>query len=99
MIRTDPVAGSPIQLGDTVRLYVSIGAKRRVPDVTGTSEADAQAIVRGSQLTVGTSVYQGCDILGTICDTIDPGIVVSTDPPVGTLVADATTISLIVRTP
>jgi serine/threonine-protein kinase len=99
VIRTDPVAGSPIQLGDTVRLYVSIGANRRVPDVTGATEADAQAIVRGSNLAVGTSVYQGCDILGTICDTIDPGVVVSTEPPVGTLVTDDTSISLIIRTP
>ncbi len=99
VIRTDPVAGSPIQLGDTVRLYVSIGANRRVPDVTGATEADAQAIIRGSNLAVGTSVYQGCDILGTICDTIDPGVVVSTEPPVGTLVTDDTSISLIIRTP
>jgi serine/threonine-protein kinase len=99
IIRTDPVAGAPIQPGDTVRLYVSIGNKRRVPDVTGTIEADAQAIIRGSQLTVGTSTYQGCDMLGTICDTIDPGVVVSTEPPVGALVEDSTTITLLVRTP
>jgi len=99
IIRTDPVAGAPIQAGDTVRLYVSIGNKRRVPDVTGTTEADAQAIIRGSQLTLGTSIYQGCDILGTICDTIDPGVVVSTEPAMGTLVADGTAITLLVRTP
>jgi serine/threonine-protein kinase len=99
IIRTDPVAGAPIQPGDTVRLYVSIGNKRRVPDVTGTTEADAQAIIRGSQLTLGTSVYQGCDVLETICDTIDPGVVVSTEPAMGALVADGTTITLLVRTP
>ena len=99
VIRTDPVAGSPIQPGDTVRMFVSIGAKRRVPDVTGTTEADAQAIVRGSNLALGTIVYQGCDVLGTICDTIDPGVVVSTEPPVGTLVSDNTAVTLFVRTP
>jgi serine/threonine-protein kinase len=99
IIRTDPVAGAPIQLGDTVRLYVSIGNKRRVPDVTGTTEADAQAIIRGSQLTLGTNIYQGCDVLGTICDTIDPGVVVSTEPAIGALVADGTTITLLIRTP
>ncbi len=99
LIRSDPAAGAPIQLGDTVRLYISLGNKRRVPDVTGTTEPDAQAIIRGSRFTVGTSVYQGCDVLGTICDTIDPGVVVSTDPAMGSLVADGTTVTLIVRTP
>ena len=99
VIRTDPVAGAAVHPGDTVQIYVSTGAKRRVPDVTGVTEADAQAIIRGARLVVGTSVYQGCDVLGTICDTIDPGVVVHTEPAVGTFVTDGTTITLIVRTP
>jgi serine/threonine-protein kinase len=99
VIRTDPVAGAGVQPGDTIQIVASTGSNRRVPDVTGVTEADAQAIIRGARLVVGTSVYQGCDVLGNICDTIDPGIVVHTEPAVGAFVADGTSITLIVRTP
>jgi beta-lactam-binding protein with PASTA domain len=35
VFRTEPVAGTPLRRGDTVTIFVSLGDKVRMPDVTG----------------------------------------------------------------
>lgn len=99
VVRTDPVPGTDLQGGDTVRVYTSIGANRRIPNVVGINEADALKLFESVGITGTTVEYKGCDVLGTTCDTIAAGQVVSTTPEVGTLTPDGTAIVVIVRQP
>lgn len=99
IIRTDPPAYTQTQTGDTIRVYSSIGNNRRVPNVTGISEQDAVKLLNAAQIPIASSDYQTCDTLGTVCDTIQPGFVVNTNPPVGSLIPTSQEIILIVRTP
>ncbi len=99
VISTDPAPGSDLQTGDTVRVYTSLGANRRIPNVIGIGEADAIRLIESVGI-VGTVVeYKGCDTLGTLCDTIGAGQVASSTPEVGTLIPDGTAITLTVRQP
>ncbi len=99
IISTDPPANTQIQAGDTIRVYSSIGNNRRVPNVSGISEPDATRLLTAAQIAVGTTDYQNCDTLGTLCDTIQPGFVASTNPPVGSLIPISQEIILVVRQP
>jgi serine/threonine-protein kinase len=99
IIRTDPPAYTQVQSGDTIRVYSSIGNNRRVPNVTGISEQDAVKLLTAAEISIANSDYQTCDTLGTVCDTIQPGFVVNTNPPVGSLIPTSQEIILIVRTP
>lgn len=99
IVRTDPPAYTQIQAGDTIRVYSSIGNNRRVPNVTGISEQDAIKLLNAAEIPIASSDYQTCDTLGTACDTIQPGFVVNTNPPVGSLIPTSQEIILIVRTP
>lgn len=99
VINTDPAPGSDLQTGDTVRVYTSLGANRRIPNVIGIAEADAIRLIESVGI-VGTVVeYKGCDTLGTLCDTIGAGQVAASTPEVGTLIPDGTAITLTVRQP
>lgn len=99
IISTDPPANTQVQAGDTIRIYSSIGNNRRVPNVSGISEQDAIKLLTAAQITVANSDYQNCDTLGSICDTIQPGFVVNTNPPVGSLIPTSQEIILVVRQP
>ncbi|MFZ9857445.1 MAG: Stk1 family PASTA domain-containing Ser/Thr kinase [Roseiflexaceae bacterium] len=99
IIRTDPPAYTQVQSGDTIRVYASIGNNRRVPNVTSISEQDAIKLLTAAGIQIASSDYQTCDTLGTACDTIQPGFVVNTNPPVGSLIPTSQEIILIVRTP
>ena len=99
VIRTDPVPDSALQAGDTVRIYASLGANRRVPNVVNISEIDALKLLQSAGITTTNVVYQGCDTLGTLCDTVAAGQVASTEPTIGSLVPDGTTIVVTVRQP
>jgi serine/threonine protein kinase len=99
IVRTDPPAYTQVQSGDTIRVYSSIGNNRRVPNVTGISEQDAVKLLTAAEIPIASSDYQTCDTLGTACDTIQPGYVVNTNPPVGSLIPTSQEIILIVRTP
>jgi len=99
VVRTDPVPGSDLQAGDTVRVYTSLGANRRIPNVIGINESDAVKLIESVGITGTTVEYKGCDVLGTVCDTIAPGQVVTSTPDVGILIPDGTAIVLTVRQP
>lgn len=99
VIRTDPAPDSTLQAGDTVRIYASLGANRRVPNVVNISEIDALKLLQSAGITTTNVVYQGCDTLGTLCDTVAAGQVASTEPTIGSLVPDGTTIVVTVRQP
>lgn len=99
IIRTDPPAYTQLQLGDSVRVFSSIGNNKRVPDVTNKSEQDAIKLLSAAEIPIASSDYQTCDTLGTVCDTIQPGFVVNTNPPVGSLIPTSQEIILVVRAP
>lgn len=99
IISTDPPANTLVEVGDTIRVYSSIGNNRRVPDVNNTTEQVAIQVLSAAQINVASTDYQTCDTLGTICDTIQPGYVVGTNPPVGSLIPTSQDIILVVRQP
>ena len=59
VIATDPPAGTELQVGSAVTVLVSSGpAQVRVPDVTGQSQAGAEAALSTAGLTVGVITPQ-----------------------------------------
>ncbi|HEX6145899.1 MAG TPA: Stk1 family PASTA domain-containing Ser/Thr kinase [Acidimicrobiia bacterium] len=62
VIRTDPVADTEVQLGDTVLIVVSLGpAPVEVPDLFGLNQAQAQAALEQRGLLMVTSTQQVAD--------------------------------------
>lgn len=99
VVRTDPPAYTQVQPGDTVRVFSSIGNNRRVPNVSGLKEQEAIQLLTAAQIPIASSDYQDCDTLGSACDTIEPGVVANTNPPVGSLIPISQEIILVVRKP
>ena len=99
VIRTDPVPDSILQAGDTVRVYASLGANHRIPNVVNIPEVDALKLLESAGITTTNVVYQGCDNLGTLCDSVAAGQVARTEPAIGSLIPDGTTIVVTVRQP
>ncbi len=99
VIRTDPAPDSLLQAGDTVRVYASLGANRRVPNIVNIPEVDALKLLQSAGITTTNVVYQGCDNLGTLCDIVAAGQVARTEPAIGSLIADGTTIVITIRQP
>lgn len=99
VIRTDPAPESVLQAGDTVRIYTSLGANRRIPNVVNVSEVDALKLLQSVGIVTTNVVYQGCDTLGILCDTLAAGQVASTEPTSGSLVSDGTLVVITVRQP
>lgn len=61
VVRTEPEAGTVLDIGDTVTLYVNYGAdtiKTSVPNFVGMTEADALIHVIENQLEVGKVTYE-----------------------------------------
>ena len=61
VVRTEPEAGTVMNMGDTVTLYVNYGAdtvKTSVPNFVGMTEADALIHVIENQLEVGKVTYE-----------------------------------------
>lgn len=99
VFRTEPAAGTPLRRGDPVTIFVSIGDKVRMPDVTGLPEEEAIRRIDAAGLTWSYSDYQGCDKLGDLCDRYAPGVVVSSIPRGGELVDRGSPVTLGVRAP
>jgi beta-lactam-binding protein with PASTA domain/tRNA A-37 threonylcarbamoyl transferase component Bud32 len=79
IVATDPRAGSQVKSSGTVTLFLSLGpVKVPVPQVTGQSLAQAISALKGDGFKVAAPVQ-------VPSDTIGAGIVVSTNPPGGTL--------------
>ncbi len=84
VISENPPAGTLVASGSAVSLVVSTGpCLVAVPDVVGQTQAGAGITLTGAGLGTGT-VTQQCS------DTVAAGLVVSEDPPAGTLVAPGT---------
>jgi serine/threonine-protein kinase len=85
--------------GQIITIWVSIGDKVRMPDVTGLSEEQAKQQISAAGLAWSYSDLQGCDKLGDLCNRYAPGQVVSSQPRGGELVPRGTGVTLGVRAP
>jgi serine/threonine-protein kinase len=86
--------------GQVVTIWVSIGDKVTMPDVTGRTEAEARQMIINAGLPAPYSDVQNCDKLGAeICVKFAPGQVVSSIPRGGDLVPRGTAVTIGVRAP
>lgn len=91
VISSDPVAGTEVEEGSTVKIIISNGKEQKkvvVPNLEGMSEADAAAKLTELNL-VGAPTYE-------YSDTVKEGQVISQDPVVNTEVDDQSTVSYVV---
>lgn len=91
VISSDPVAGTEVEEGSTVKIIISNGKEQKkvvVPDLEGMSEADAAAKLTELNL-VGAPTYE-------YSDTVKEGQVISQDPVVNTEVDEQSTVSYVV---
>ncbi|MGH9008942.1 MAG: PASTA domain-containing protein, partial [Acidimicrobiia bacterium] len=87
--RTDPAAGSLVERGSEVKLYVSSGREQVViPDVSGQDAVEAANALGAKSLSV-ERVFQPSD-------SVDSGKVIGTNPAAGSSVAKSSKIQLIV---
>ena len=97
--RQDPV-DVKLPKGQVVTIWVSIGDKVTMPDVTGRSEAEARQMIMNAGLADPYADVQNCDKLGTeICGRFGPGQVVSSIPRGGERVPRGTNVTIGVRAP
>lgn len=90
IISTDPPAGQRVGEHTTITVYVSSGAIMvSVPDLVGKSEADATAQLTIAKLALGT-------ITPANSPTIPEGMIISSDPPIGTQVKGGSLVNLVV---
>ncbi len=89
VIGTEPPAGTELQVGSPVVVVLSSGpAQVKVPDVSGDSQAGAEAALTAVGLTVGTVTQQ--------VSTQPAGSVISQSPSAGSSVRTDTEVSLVV---
>ena len=91
VISSDPVAGTEVEEGSTVKIIISNGKETKkiaVPNLKGRSEADAAAKLQEVNL-VGNPSYE-------YSDDVKEGQVISQDPEVNTEVDEGTTVSYVV---
>lgn len=91
VISSDPVAGTEVEEGSTVKIIISNGKEQKkvvVPNLEGMSEADAAAKLTELNL-VGAPMYE-------YSDTVKEGQVISQDPVVNTEVDEQSTVSYVV---
>src|SRR5206468_10653964 len=86
----DPIAGTNVALGSTIKLTIAIGAATTtVPDLRGKSESEALNLIPAAGLTIGART-----------DAYDPvvpvGFVVAQNPGPGAIVAKATVVDYVV---
>jgi eukaryotic-like serine/threonine-protein kinase len=90
VVSTDPAAGTPVVVGESVTLTVSTGPDAvQVPDVTGRTQEQARAQLTGAGLTVG-------DVTTSDDPSVDKGEVISTDPAGGTSQPRGTAVAIVV---
>lgn len=91
VISSDPVAGTEVEEGSTVKIIISNGKEQKkvvVPNLEGMSEADAATKLTELNL-VGAPTYE-------YSDTVKEGQVISQDPVVNTDVDEQSTVSYVV---
>jgi eukaryotic-like serine/threonine-protein kinase len=90
VISTDPAAGTEVQVGSNVTVFVSSGpAPVRVPSVTGQSQSSAEAALTSAGLTVGAVIQHSSS-------TQSPGSVISQSPAGGASVPAGARVNLTV---
>jgi beta-lactam-binding protein with PASTA domain len=88
---TSPAAGTEVEAGSTVTVFVSTGpATVAVPDVVGQVAANAQAALEGEGFVVTTTEVPS--------DEVEEGLVIATNPTAGIEVAPGTTVDMAVST-
>lgn len=91
VISSDPVAGTEVEEGSTVKIIISNGKEQKkvvVPNLEGMSEADAAEKLTELNL-VGAPTYE-------YSDTVKEGQVISQDPVVNTEVDEQSIVSYVV---
>jgi serine/threonine protein kinase len=96
--RQDPV-DVKLPKGQVVTIWVSIGDKVTMPDVTGKTLDEAKRLIANAGLADPYPDVQGCDKLGDLCNKFGPGQVVSSIPRGGDRVARGTAVTVGVRAP
>jgi len=89
VISQNPSAGTEVSPGTSTSLVVSLGPSVLVPDTVGRTQAEAESLITGAGLVVGTITHQ-------YNNSVPLGIVISQNPPVGTMVASGSTVTLVV---
>jgi serine/threonine-protein kinase len=90
VMSTDPGAGAEVKRGTDVTVTVSKGPERyAAPNVVKKSEAEARDQIKAQKLTVG-SVKQ------SYSETVDSGLVISSDPKAGTSLKRGAKVNLVV---
>ncbi len=91
VISTDPVAGTEVEEGSTVKIIISNGKEKKtavVPNLLGMTEADAEAKLAECNL-VGSASYE-------YDDNVKEGNIISQDPEVNTELDEGATVSYVV---
>ncbi len=90
VVDQDPPAGTTVEIGSTVSLWVSIGpCPIPVPNLFGKTREDAELEITSAGLTLG-NVSEQCS------DEIEPGIVISQNPEYGELVPPGSSVNIVV---
>ena len=90
VISQDPVGGTLVTPESAVDLVVSAGpAPIAIPDVVGQAQTDAEAVITGAGLVVGT-------VTTANSDTVPAGDVISQDPVGGTLVVPGSSVDIVI---
>jgi len=91
VVRTDPVAGAIVTTGQAINVYYNpIKAPVPIPDVTGKTLEEATSILTGAGFTVSP------DTVFVVDSTLEPGKVLSTNPPFGQSAVQGTVVVLTV---
>ena len=92
VISQTPPAGTLVALSTAVNLVVSSGpCENPVPNVVGETSGAAGATLTGAGFTTGVVTHQ-CS------NTVAEGLVISQNPPAGTLAAPGTAVDLVIST-
>jgi serine/threonine-protein kinase len=90
VISTDPTAGTDLEEGSAVTVFVSSGPQQvGVPEVTGSTEAEAKAALKAAGLKLGAVTHQPSS-------EVAPGTVLSQSPVTGTQLAAGQPVDLTV---
>ncbi len=90
VIRTDPVAGTPVERGSSVSLVVSSG-KTTVPSVVGLSQDEAQSAITAAGLTYNSSTVEETTEDESLNDQY---VVTAIDPGEGTSINTGQSVTL-----
>lgn len=90
--RTDPAAGTSVDPGTKITLYISKGPEEKtttMPQVVGTTLADARTLLAGNNLTVGQVTYEPSD-------SVAEGRVIRASVSRGETVDEGTAVDLVI---